>query len=224
MSSWKRITVLFKAPNQAQELKVFEGLTEDARSEEKGGKGGFSISVNTGQSPQSGFMISDTGSEKRHPFSQDEPHLSVPDLRAFVRTNSGLLKPAFKFFGGWLDDEGKLCLDVSSNIHCEHGSDELCPHRWDAYLKMIINRQQSIYHIQGRKERKYLDAQTGKEDFPEYAHLFEEHERNMAKYLREAEARTAAVIKSAGNKVFFRIGPDATDEQLVEILNQIAGK
>lgn len=214
MAGWKSIRI---AQLSTQILRT---LTEDARPESMGGKGGFSISIR-GANPQTGYMISDLGSEKLHPFNAARPHLSVPDLRAFIKLNHHLLKPAEKYFGGWLNEDGKLALDVSSNIGCEHGNNEPCEHRWNAYLGMIKNKQDAVYDINGGG---YLTAETGREEYPDYTELFDQHERDMKKYRGQAEAKLAAQAPSASNKHYFRIGPDATDEELLEIINKIAGK
>lgn len=213
MSQWKSIRI---AQLSTQILRT---LTEDARPESMGGKGGFSISIR-GANPQTGYMISDFGSEKLHPFNVLRPHLSVPDLRAFIKQNHHLLKPAEKFFGGWLNADGKLALDVSSNIGCDHPAHQPCEHRWNAYLSMIKNKQDAVYDINGEK---FLSATEGKSEYPDYTELFEKHEQDMAKYRGQAQAKLAAQETSAPGKHYFRIGPDATDEELLDIINKIAG-
>lgn len=214
MPGWKTVRI------SQLTTQILRTLTEEARPESMGGKGGFSISIR-GVNPQTGYMISDAGSEKTHPFNPIRPHLSVPDLRAFIKLNSQFLKPADKYFGGWLTKAGDLALDVSSNIECEHGKHEPCEHRWNAYLAMIKNKQDAIYDLNGGRE---LSATEGKSEYPNYTELFEQHERDMARYRGQAQAKLAAQEASGPGKHYFRIGPDATDEELLEIINKIAGK
>lgn len=218
MSNWKSI----KISQFSQQ--TLEKLTEDVRPEPLGGQGGFSISIR-GEKPKSGYMVSDLGTEQIHDFNILKPHLSVPSLKKFIRTNSGLLQPSEKFFGGWLGDDGKLYLDVSSNVKCEHGPGQICEHRWDAYFKMVQNKQDAIFHMDGPDEGKYLSAEDAREEFPDDSATWEQHLRDMEKYRQQREARIAAERATSGpKKHYFRIGPDATDEELLEILKQIAEK
>lgn len=214
MSNWKSIRI---AQLSQQTL---EELSEDVRPEPLGGKGGFSISIRETK-PDNGYMISDFGTEQIHPFNVFKPHLAVPTLRKFIKKNSGLLEPEDKFFGGWLGDDGKLFLDVSSNIECDHEAGQPCRHRWNAYMKMLQNKQDAIYGINGGE---FLSAPDARKDYPEYAHLFDQHEREMEQYRQERRAKRLAAEKASGKKHYFRVGPDATDEELLQILNKIAEK
>ena len=200
---------------------ILERLTEDARSPEKGGKGGFSISMRLVH-PQTGYMIADFGSERRHPFDQERPHLSVPDLRRFINSNRQLLAPVDTFLGGWLNEEGGLSLDVSRNIECFHKPGVLCEHRWNAYLAMINQRQNAIFDVRTGTSLKGGDAMA---DYPEHADLFQKHIDDMARYRAEATRKASKASAESGGKSFVRIDPyhEYSDDELLQILKHIAG-
>lgn len=183
---------------------VLERLTEEARPKEMGGQEGFSRSIRNTK-PSDGYMVSDAGSERRHDFDVEQPHLAVPHLEGFIRQNSGLLTPKDKYFGGWLDSENKLCLDVSENYRCAHGHDDrLCDDRKRAYIAGISNHQEMIFHVNAPEDDKYLDPRkNGLEDFPEL-------EEFVSNYDRQRKSSVEDEVEKP-DKHFIRIEKDNGD-------------
>jgi hypothetical protein len=99
--------------------------------------GGFSIDVKTGQSPQSGFMVS------IYPEREQKEHIltfSATTLNQYITDNIDLLLQSGAFLGGWHDpDDDTVYLDVSVK------TDNLV----DAVLMARKHGQLAIYDIAG---------------------------------------------------------------------------
>lgn len=101
--------------------------------------GGFSVDVNTGNSPRSGFMVAHEGTEK----SYGDSSITPDHLEEYATTHSSKLTQRGMYFGGWHDQEhGRVDLDSSQNLPSGGAVNEA-----GAKVAMIRHGQRSMYHV-----------------------------------------------------------------------------
>lgn len=99
---------------------------------------GFSVNVETGEAPTSGYMVAMAGTERTIPSSLIHPS----DLHRYVEEHQGLRK-IDRYFGGWNDpDRSQVDLDTSMNMPSGGPLDESA-----ARVAMIRHQQRSMYHV-----------------------------------------------------------------------------
>lgn len=88
----------------------FKGMVAKLHDPEDGG---FSVDINTGKSPEGGFMVARTGNE----VSVDAASITPSHLRDYAQNRQDELSKPSAYFGGWHDrDRGKIDLDVAQHI------------------------------------------------------------------------------------------------------------
>lgn len=101
--------------------------------------GGFTVDVNTGKAPTSGFMVAHEGTEKSYGSSEITPS----HLEEYATTHSSKLTQRGMYFGGWHDRENqRVDLDTSQNLPSGGAVN-----RAGAQIAMIRHGQRSMYHV-----------------------------------------------------------------------------
>jgi len=102
-------------------------------------QGGFSTNMRTGKSPESGYMVALSGSEKTIPSAMMHPS----HLEAFAEGHRSALDSPDRYMGGWNDTKrGQVDLDVSVNL--PSGGPVK---RAEAHGAMITHGQRSLYNV-----------------------------------------------------------------------------
>ena len=102
-------------------------------------KSGFSVNMQTGESPTSGYMVAQSGSER----SFSAPLMHPEHLHQYATDYAAQLGGSDRYFGGWNDVEaGRVDLDASVNMPSggpvEHAA---------AKVAMIRHGQRSMYNV-----------------------------------------------------------------------------
>lgn len=122
-------------------------------------EGGFSAHVQTGESPESGYMVSLPNQEKLIPSSD-----TTPDHIKDYATNAKVGNPAHKYIGGWRGAAGGThdALDVSINVPNYDGPyagnvENIASRRGARKAAMSVaqdSNQEAIWDVQRGKEIK----------------------------------------------------------------------
>ena len=120
-------------------------------------EGGFSAHVLTGESPESGYMVSLPNQEKLIPSAE-----TTPDHIKEYATNAKVGNPAHKYIGGWRGAAGGShdALDVSINVPNFDG-----PYRGDteAISSKRSARKAAMSVARESNQEAIWDVQRGKE-------------------------------------------------------------
>lgn len=100
---------------------------------------GFSVNVETGEAPKSGYMVAMGGTERTIPSSMIHPH----DLAQYVGEHREHLRGSGRFFGGWNDPE-RSQVDLDTSMNMPSGGPL---HESAAKVAMIRHGQRSMYHV-----------------------------------------------------------------------------
>jgi hypothetical protein len=101
---------------------------------------GFSVNIQTGESPKSGYMVAMKGSEATIPTSEIHPY----DLESYVGRHVQHLDRPDRYFGGWNDpSRSQVDLDTSVNYPSSGGPTD----RAAAHIAMIKHGQRSLYNV-----------------------------------------------------------------------------
>lgn len=101
---------------------------------------GFSYDPVTGQSPESGYMVSLPGHTKAFPYTpgdKESRQALVNNLADFVEENEAVLQDKSFYIGGWFnEDDGKFYLDISERVEDRYEAEALGAERnqiaiWD---------------------------------------------------------------------------------------------
>jgi hypothetical protein len=103
-------------------------------------KGGFSVNINTGARPITGYMVSDPQGEEKRPLSATRGK----HIEAYARQHEQALQGPGRYLGGWADKDvapHQAYLDRSTRYP------ESKLGRSQGFVNMVANFQKSMYHI-----------------------------------------------------------------------------
>lgn len=101
---------------------------------------GFSISQYGVEMPDKGYMVGGFGFELRIVKEQSDANT----ISRFARFLQSISTTSNRFIGGWMDDRGNVCIDISE---CIADLDE-------AIRKGVEHQQDAIYDIESQEDIK----------------------------------------------------------------------